>query len=168
MENRKKVRGVTCDTNIAKVTVERVPDQPGIASAIFSPLAEAHINVDTIVQNVGHDGLADLSFTVSRNDLEQASEVVRRIMPRFGAAAILATDDMAKVSIVGTGIQSHPGYAARMFEALAEAGINIGVISTSEIRITCLVARDRADDAVRALHRAFALEQPDDEGAGAS
>jgi aspartate kinase len=138
-----------------------VADRPGVAAAIFQPLADANISVDTIAQSSGADGMTDMSFTVSRGSLERAIEITREVGPRIGAERIDPADDLAKVSIVGTGMQSAPGYAARMFGTLANAGINIGIISTSDIRITCVVPRDRAEDAVRVLHDAFELDRED-------
>ena len=131
------------------------------AAAIFQPLADANISVDTIAQSSGADGMTDMSFTVSRGSLERAIEITRQVGPRIGAERIDPADDLAKVSIVGTGMQSAPGYAARMFGTLASAGINIEIISTSDIRITCVVPRDRAEDAVRVLHDAFELDRDD-------
>jgi len=161
MEIRRNVRGIAHDTDVARITLVRVPDRPGVAAAIFQPLAEANISVDTIAQSSGADGMTDMSFTVSRGSLERAIEITREIGPRIGAERIDPADDLAKVSIVGTGMQSAPGYAARMFGTLASAGINIAIISTSDIRITCVVPRDRAEDAVRVLHSAFELDRED-------
>jgi aspartate kinase len=161
MEIRKNVRGIAHDTDVARITLMRVPDRPGIAAAIFEPLADAHISVDTIAQSSGADGTTDLSFTVSRSSLENAVALTNQVAPRIGASHVDAADDLAKVSIVGTGMQSAPGYAARMFSALAGAGINIAIISTSDIKITCVVPRDRAEDAVRVLHTAFELDRDD-------
>src|ERR687888_124802 len=153
MEIRKHVRGIAHDTDVARITLTRVPDQPGVAAAIFQPLADANISVDTIAQSSGADGTTDLSFTVTRDGLARAVELTRSLAPTIGAEVVDPADDVAKVSIVGTGMQSAPGYAARMFAALAEAGINIAIISTSDIRITCVVPRDRVEDAVRVLHQ---------------
>jgi aspartate kinase len=161
MEIRRNVRGIAHDTDVARITLVRVPDRPGVAAAIFQPLAEANISVDTIAQSSGADGMTDMSFTVSRGSLERAIEITRAIGSRIGAERIDPADDLAKVSIVGTGMQSAPGYAARMFGTLASAGINIAIISTSDIRITCVVPRDRAEDAVRVLHSAFELDRED-------
>jgi aspartate kinase len=136
-----------------------VPDQPGVAHRLFAPLAEASINVDTIVQNVSHRGKTDISFTVGKTDLPSSQKFVESVARDLSAETVLANPDMAKVSIVGTGIQNHPGYAARMFGAMSDAGINIDMISTSEIRITVLIDRGHVSDAVRALHRAFELDQ---------
>jgi aspartate kinase len=161
MEIRKNVRGIAHDTDVARITLVRVPDRPGIAAAIFQPLAQASISVDTIAQSSGADGTTDLSFTISRGDLERAVEITRAIAPGIQAASVDTADNLAKVSIVGTGMQSSPGYAARMFGTLAEAGVNINIISTSDIRITCVVARDHAEQAVRMLHAAFELDRDD-------
>jgi aspartate kinase len=159
MEVRKNVRGIAHDTDVARVTLMRVPDRPGVAAAIFQPLADANIIVDTIAQSSGADGTTDLSFTVTSGGLERALELTRALVPEIGAESVDGADDVAKVSIVGTGMQSAPGYAARMFRTLADAKINIAIISTSDIRITCVVPRDRVEDAVRTLHEAFELDR---------
>ena len=161
MEIRKNVRGIAHDTDVARITLMGVPDRPGVAAAIFEPLAQANISVDTIAQSSGADGTTDLSFTVSGGSLERAVQITDTVAPRIGAAAVDTADDLAKVSIVGTGMQSAPGYAARMFGALARAGVNINIISTSDIRITCVIPRSRAEDAVRVLHDAFELDRQD-------
>jgi len=161
MEARNKVRGIAHDRDVAKITIVGVPDRPGIAATIFNPLAAAGLSIDTIVQNAGRDKIADLTFTVTKTDLPRAMQLVQGIVKDIGARDCISDSNLGKVSIVGTGIQNAPGYAARMFETLFQAGINIEMITTSEIRITCVVAEDRLTDAVRALHRAFELEQPD-------
>ncbi|MDQ3808816.1 MAG: aspartate kinase [Chloroflexota bacterium] len=161
MEVRKHVRGIAHDTDVARITLVRVPDRPGIAAALFQPLAEANISVDTIAQSSGADGSTDISFTVSRGSLAKAVEITRQTAPGIAAAGVDPADNLAKVSIVGTGMQSAPGYAARMFGALGRADINISIISTSDIRITCVIPRDRVEDAVRALHAAFELDRDD-------
>ncbi len=161
MEIRKNVRGIAHDTDVARITLMRVPDRPGIAAAIFQPLADANISVDTIAQSSGADGTTDLSFTVSGSILSKAVEITKQSAPGLAAENVDAADDLAKVSIVGTGMQSAPGYAARMFGALASASINISIISTSDIKITCVVPRARAEDAVRVLHSAFELDRED-------
>jgi aspartate kinase len=158
MEVRNKVRGVAHDTNVAKITVIGVPDHPGIAMAIFEPLAKANISVDTIVQNASVENITDLTFTVARNDLIKAMSLVEPAAKSVGAKRCVADSKLAKVSIVGTGMQNMPGYAARMFHTLYEEGINIQLITTSEIRITCIISEDRVEDAVRALHKGFELE----------
>ena len=159
MEVRNKARGIAHDLNVAKVTVLAVPDRPGIAAAVFEPLAAANVSVDTIVQNSGAGGVTDLTFTVTRNDLSKAMKVVEPIAKSIGAKGCVSDAKLGKVSIVGTGMQNTPGYAARMFKALYEAGINIELITTSEIRITCIVNETRVADAVRSLHKAFQLDQ---------
>jgi aspartate kinase len=159
VETSNKVAGIAHESDVAKVTVVGVPDRPGVAHSLFAPLAEASINVDTIVQNVGHEGKTDISFTVHRTDLPSTQKFVEKVARELGAQTVVANPEMAKVSIVGTGIQNHPGYAARMFGAMSQAGINIDMISTSEIRITVLIDRERVADAVRALHRTFELDK---------
>ncbi len=154
-----KVSGIVHDTNVAKVTVIGVPDHPGIASAIFEPLANADISVDTIVQNASIEKIADLTFTVTRSDLSRAMSIVETVAKTIEAKRCVADSKLAKVSIVGTGMLNTPGYAAKMFRTLYEQGINIQLITTSEIRITCIVSEDRVEDAVQALHRAFELEK---------
>ena len=162
MENRNKVRGIAHDAGIARVTLLGVPDRPGIAAQVFSPLADAGISVDIIVQNAGQHGLSDLSFTVTRGDLEETIERTRAIQAELGAADVTADDHLAKVSIVGAGLTNSPGYAGAMFRALRDANVNIEMITTAEISLTCVVHQDHVEDAVRALHRAFSLETPDD------
>jgi len=158
MEVRNKVRGIAHDTNVAKITVIGVPDKPGIAAAIFEPLAKANISVDTIVQNASVQNITALTFTVAQTDLYKAMSIVEPVAKFLGAKQCIADATSAKVSIVGTGMQNTPGYAARMFRALYEQGINIQLITTSEIRITCIIAEDRVKDAIQALHKAFELE----------
>jgi len=160
VEVRKHVRGVVHDIDVAKIRIMGVPDRPGLAYAIFSPLAEAGISVDTIVQNASLDGKTDLSFTVARADRPRAVNLVEQLVPDIGAAGLDYADSLAKVSVVGTGMQSAPGYAARMFGALAAADINIDMITTSDIRITCLIDAARVEPALRSLHAAFELDQP--------
>lgn len=159
MEVRNKVRAIAHDLNVAKITIMGVPDKPGVAASIFEPLAEEGINVDTIVQNVGSQGTTDLSFTVSRSDLEKAMKVIAEVAPKIGARDWVGDARLGKVSIIGSGMQNTPGYAARMFRALADRGINIEMITTSEIRITCLIDENRVEEAVKALHKAFELEK---------
>jgi aspartate kinase len=158
MEVRNKVRGIAHDLNVAKVTVVGVPDRPGIASAIFEPLAGANISVDTIVQNASINNITDLTFTVARGDLDKAMSLIRPIAESIGAKDCVSDSTLAKISIVGTGMQNTPGYASGMFRALSEQNINIQLITTSEIKITCIIAENRAKDAIKALHKAFALE----------
>ncbi len=161
VEQRNKVRGLAHDRNVAKVTIVAVPDRPGVARAIFEPLAEAGINVDMIVQNVGHEGATDMSFTVPRVELAKARKVLAPIVTDLGARELTTDASVAKVSIVGAGLHNAPGYAARMFGTLADAGVNIEMISTSEVRITCMIAEDELQRALTALHGAFELATPD-------
>jgi len=159
MEVRNKVTSIAHDLDVAKITVVGVPDQPGIAAAIFEPLAKANISIDTIVQNASINNITDLTFTVAKSQLRKAMEKVKPIARSIGAGDCVSDAKMGKVTIVGTGMQNTPGFAARMFSALSEQGINIQLISTSEIRITCIIDEDKVKDAVKALHRAFELEE---------
>ena len=159
MENRVKIAGITCDTNVAKITVRSVPDRPGIAAALFEPLAEAGMSVDTIVQNASLDRTTDISFTVSRGDLPGALRQVERVLEAFGAPEMASDSTLASVSVVGSGMQNTPGYAARMFRILADGNINIDMITTSEIRISCIIKEEQVQEAVRLLHRGFELEE---------
>jgi aspartate kinase len=168
VEQRNKVRGLAHDRNVAKVTVVAVPDRPGVARALFDPLAEAGINIDMIVQNVGHGGATDLSFTVPRVELARARRVLDPIVRDLGARELTTDASVAKVSIVGAGLHNAPGYAARMFGTLADAGVNIEMISTSEVRITCMIAEAELPRALEALHGAFELAMPDPVDAAAS
>ena len=159
MEVANKVRGVTYERGVARITLRAVPDRPGIAAAVFEPLAESNISVDTIVQNASAERLTDLSFTVDRSDLREALAVTQRVAGTIGAGECVSHDNLGQVSIVGTGMQNAPGVAAVMFSALAEAGVNIEMITTSQIRITCVVDESQVDDAVRTLHDAFGLSE---------
>ena len=161
MEVRNKVTSIAFDLNVAKLTVVGVPDRPGIAASIFESLASAGISVDTIVQNASIRGITDLTFTVAKGDLEKAMEVVKSIADSIGAKQCVSDAKLGKVSVIGTGMQNTPGYAARMFSALSEQEINIQLITTSEIRITCIISEAKVEEAVRVLHRAFELEQAD-------
>ena len=158
MEERKRVRGIAEETNVAKITVVGVPDRPGVAAAIFEPLGAAGISVDVIVQNIGRSGRTDLTFSVAESDLKAAEKLVKAAAKSIGAKKVSSAAGVAKLSIVGTGMLGTPGIAGRMFRSLAEAGINIEMISTSEIRITCLVARDQVQKGVRVLHKTFELD----------
>jgi aspartate kinase len=151
------ISGVVHDDSEAKITIEDVPDRPGVAAAIFRAVADEGINVDTIVQNVSKDGMTDVSFTVPKDDLPHAATVMERTATEIGAARYTTDDGIAKVSLVGAGMKTHPGVQADMFSALAEAGINIEMISTSSIRITCVIRADHVRAAVQALHARFAL-----------
>ena len=159
MEDRVKVTGIASNTNVAKITVRRVPDRPGIAAALFEPLAEASISVDTIVQNTSADLTTDISFTVSRNDLDAALNRVTALTEELGAGGVASDAGLASVSIVGSGMQNTPGYASRMFRSLANGNVNIDMITTSEIRISCIVKEEDCREAVRLLHRDFELDQ---------
>ena len=159
MEARNKVSGIVHDTNVAKVTVVGVPDHPGIASAVFEALARANISIDTIVQNASINSITDLTFTVARTDSLKAMSIVEPVAKSVGGKQCVTDSTLAKVSIVGTGMQNAPGYAAKMFRALYQHGINIQLITTSEIRITCIISEDKVKEAVRALHQAFELEK---------
>jgi aspartate kinase len=151
------VSAVTHDASEAKITVTGVPDRPGIAARLFRGLADRSINVDMIVQNTSHEGLTDISFTVPKEDLSTSLEVTRSVAPEIGAGEVLADAGVARVSIVGAGMKTHPGVTATMFETLAKEGINIEMISTSAIRISCMVREEAVERAVQALHAAFEL-----------
>jgi aspartate kinase len=152
------VTAVTHDSSEAKVTVARVPDLPGVAARLFRALADANVNVDMIVQNTSVAGTTDISFTVPRDDVATSVEVARSLVPELGAGEVSADGAIGKVSLVGAGMRSNPGVSATMFETLAKEGVNIEMISTSSIRISCVVREDAVERAVRALHRAFELE----------
>ena len=152
------VSGIAYSRDEAKMTVRGVPDRPGIAAAIFGPLSEAGMNVDMIVQNVSADGTTDLTFTISRADLPRAQATLEAAKEKIGYSAILADSDVAKISVVGVGMRSHAGVASTMFATLASKGINIQVISTSEIKVSVLIAADYTELAVRALHTAYGLD----------
>ncbi|NPB07456.1 MAG: aspartate kinase [Aquificae bacterium] len=152
------VRGITMDVSESRITLVKVPDKPGIAAEIFKALGDAHIVVDMIVQNVSHDGFTDMSFTVNKNDADRAEEIVKKIAEKIGAEKVVRDDRVAKISIVGIGMKSAYGVAGRMFEILAKNGINITAISTSEIKISCLIDEKYAELAVRALHEEFIEE----------
>ena len=158
MEIQDKVRGIAHDIDVAKVTVIAVPDQPGIAASIFKPLAEVGISVDTVVQNTSLKGLTDLTFTVAESDLDNAMKIVTPVAKSIEAKKCASDSNLGKVSIVGTGMLNAPGYGARMFQALADANINIQIITTSQISIACIIERDKVPDAVNVLHNAFDLE----------
>jgi aspartate kinase len=153
------ISAVTHDTSEAKVTLVGVPDRPGIAALVFRRLAEVGVNVDMIVQNVSHAGRTDISFTVPRDDLRAATEQMDKIREEVGALEFTADEAIARLSLVGAGMRTHPGVAAEMFEALAEAGINIDMISTSAIRISCVVSDAQIESAVRAVHDRFRLSE---------
>jgi aspartate kinase len=151
------ISGVAIETDEAKVTLDDVPDRPGVAATVFRAVADGGINVDMIVQNVSHDAKTDLSFTVPTADLPRLKGVVQRLVEEIGALRFESDDGIAKISLVGAGMKSHPGVAADMFDALADEGINIDMISTSSIRISCVIREADAERAVRAVHARFGL-----------
>jgi aspartate kinase len=149
------ISGIAHDRSEAKITVRGVPDRPGVAAALFEPMAERGINLDMIVQNVSHDGTTDISFTVPKDTANHAVEVAGKVAEQLGAEGADLDESVAKVSLVGAGMKSHPGVAARVFRVLADAKINIEMISTSTIRISCVIKESQVEDAVRVLHDAF-------------
>ena len=151
------IRGVAVDKKQAKVTITGVPDKPGVAARIFKAVADANINTDVIVQNIGEKGSTDISFTVADTDAGKAAKTLQPVINEIGARAVTSTADIAKLSVVGIGMRSHPGVAAKMFETLSQAGVNINMISTSEIKISVIIAVKDADKAARAIHDAFGL-----------
>lgn len=153
------VSGISGDRNQAKITVIGVPDRPGIAAGIFGPVADAHIVVDMIIQNVSQAGLTDISFTVPRADLVKAMRIVQEAAKRIEAKSVAVTESIAKVSLVGVGMRSHSGVAARMFDVLSRERINIMMISTSEIKISCVIDEKYLELAMRSLHAAFELDR---------
>ncbi|GIX29650.1 MAG: aspartokinase [Porticoccaceae bacterium] len=153
------VSGIAFNRDEAKVTLVGIPDCPGVAYRILGPIADANIEVDVIVQNVGVDGTTSLTFTVHRNDMERAAAILKGVARELGAREVLTDDRVAKVAIVGVGMRSHAGVAARMFKALAEENINIQMISTSEIKVTVVIEEKYLELAVRALHSAFDLDK---------
>jgi aspartate kinase len=156
---KKPVTGIAYSRDEAKITLHRINDQPGIAASIFGPLADAGVNVDMIVQNVSPDGKkTDLTFTVGRNELRHALEAIERSQATIGYRDITHAANVAKISIIGIGMRTHPGVAQTMFRTLAEKGINIQVISTSEIKVSVLIAEEYVELAVRALHSAYELD----------
>ncbi len=157
-----RIRGAAINKGEAKVTVVGVPDRPGVAAKLFTALANQHVNVDMVVQNVSHEGRTDMSFTVAHGDLEAAVGAVEGLVEELGARQVVSDHNIAKISVVGIGMRSHFGIAAKMFQALADAGINIQMISTSEIKISIVVSRDDGEAALRVVHDAFELgEEPD-------
>ena len=152
------ISGITYTRDEAKVTVRGVPDKPGVAHQILGPVSDAHINVDMIIQNVGADGTTDMTFTVHRGDLKRSLEILRGVVEELGAAEVVGDADLAKISVVGVGMRSHAGIATTMFRALSDKGINIQMISTSEIKISVAVDQEYTELAVRTLHKAFGLD----------
>ncbi len=153
------VSGITCDMNEARITLKKVPDQPGVSARLFTPLAEAEISVDMIIQNTRSDKATDLTFTVTKDDFEKAREISQSVADEMGTIKVHTAQEIAKVSVIGLGMKSHSGVAAKMFQALADENINIRLISTSEIRISCVILAKYAELAVRTLHSAFNLDQ---------
>lgn len=152
------ISGVTYDTSETKITIRDVPDQPGVAATVFGKLAAANVNVDMIIQNVSEDARTDISFTAPADDLHRAKQAVDEVVRELGAREWSVDEAVAKVSLVGAGMRTHPGIAAKMFGALADAGVNIDMISTSPIRISCVIGSDQVADAVRVLHSSFGLD----------
>ncbi len=153
------ISGVALDTDEAKVTLDRVPDRPGVAATVFKAIADDAISIDMIVQNVSHQGATDLSFTAPRADLHRVTSVMERLVKEIGADSYTIDDDIAKLSLVGAGMKSHPGVAADMFDSLAGEGINIEMISTSPIRISCVIRESDGERAVRVVHERFGLDE---------
>jgi len=155
------VSGITYNKDEAKISVNRVPDKPGIAAELFSPLSEANITVDMIIQNISHEGFTDLTFTVPRADFKKALKIIEAAAGEIDAAGVSADENIAKVSIVGVGMRSHSGVASKMFQTLSAEGINIQMISTSEIKVSCVIDQKYTELAVRVLHQAFGLGEKD-------
>ncbi len=153
------VSGITYNRNEARITIKKVPDQPGIAAKIFLPISDAGILVDMIIQNTRDSHLTDMTFTVMRNDYARAMEIVRRVAEEIGAESVTGDQDIVKVSIVGVGMRNHSGIASTMFQILAKEGINMMMVSTSEIKVSCIISEKYTELAVRALHDAFALDK---------
>jgi aspartate kinase len=153
------ISGIALDLDEAKVTLDRVPDRPGVAAKVFKAIAGDEISVDMIVQNVSHEGATDLSFTAPLADLPRLQGVMEQVVKEIGADSFTVDDGIAKVSLVGAGMKAHPGVAADMFDALAAEGINIEMISTSPIRISCVIRKQDADRAVRVVHDRFQLNE---------
>ena len=153
------ISGITYDRDQAKITVVHVPDKPGVAASLFTPLSEHNISVDMIIQNVSASGFTDLTFTVSKKEMKEAQKIVNATAKAVGAKKVEVDDDVAKVSVIGVGMVSHSGVAAKMFTTLANEGVNIIMISTSEIKISCIIQRKYTELAVTALHDAFGLEK---------
>ena len=153
------VRGITCNKSEAKVTICAVPDIPGVAARIFKEISKIGVSVDTIVQNVSHTRHTDISFTVLKADLNKTIPVMKKISEKIKAGEVLDDRNIARVSLVGSGMRSHHGIAAKMFQILADNKINIEMITTSEISISCIISQDLSDKAVKALHKGFKLEQ---------
>jgi aspartate kinase len=158
------VSGITYNKDEAKISLLRVPDKPGIASQLFTPLSNANITVDMIIQNVSHNGLTDMTFTVPKTDFKKALKLVEEVAGNIGAEGVQGDEHIAKISIVGVGMRSHSGVASKMFETLSREGINIEMISTSEIKVSCVIDIKYTELAVRVLHQAFGLDRQETEG----
>lgn len=159
MEKTQAVTGVAYDLNVAKIGIYDVFDKPGIAYKLFNSLSSEKVNVDMIIQSAMRDARNDIAFTCAQGDVKKALQIVEKLLPDLGADGFTSDDSVAKVSIVGAGMVSNPGIAAQMFEALVEEGINLEMISTSEIKISCIIQASQAEQAVTALHRKFNLAQ---------
>lgn len=161
---RALISGIAFNKDEAKIVVRGVPDRPGIASAILSPVSAANIEIDMIIQNISEDGTTDFSFTVQRSDYEKTLKILNeKVKDDIGANKIIGTDDVVKVSIVGVGMRSHAGVASKMFETLASNNINLQMISTSEIKVSVLIKEEHLEKAVKSLHTAFGLDRQDGE-----
>ena len=159
MEKKRSVTGVTVDKEQVKVTVAKVPDQPGVAGKLFTKLADNNINVDMIIQNLQHNSKNDITFTLHTNDLNKGIKYIEEIAEELGAENVYIDEDVAKVSIVGAGMITTPGTAAKMFNILGENNINIQMISTADIKVSCLIEKKHADLAVKILHEGFELDK---------
>jgi aspartate kinase len=155
------VSGITYNKNEARITISKVPDQPGIAAKIFLPISDEGIIVDMIIQNTRAGSLTDLTFTVIRSDYDRAMKLLRNIAKEINAESVTGDQDIAKISIVGVGMRNHSGIASTMFQIMANEGINIMMISTSEIKVSCIIEEKYTELAVRTLHNAFALDKAD-------
>ncbi|PKM83521.1 MAG: aspartate kinase [Firmicutes bacterium HGW-Firmicutes-13] len=159
VEEKYIVSGIACDVNLAKIAIIGVPDKPGIAARIFTSIADEGINVDLIVQSIRKDGENDILFTVNKDELSKVLSILERVLGQIGSKEIYYDEDVAKISIIGAGMANSPGVAANMFKALAEQDINIEIISTSEIKVSCLIRRDKINQAAEAVHKAFHLKE---------
>ena len=159
MEDRIKATGIIGNRNVAKITVRALPDRPGVAAALFEPLARVGVSVDTIVQNTSLERTTDISFTVTRTDLPSAVREVEQVLSDVGAVEVISDATLGSVSVIGSGMKNSPGYASRMFRILADGNVNIDMITTSEIRISCIINEIQVDEAVRLLHRGFELDE---------
>jgi aspartate kinase len=153
------ISGVTYDVSEAKLTIRKVPDRPGVAAKIFGALASSKVNVDMIIQNISQDGTTDISFTVAKEDLPKAKEALKPVLSELRAEGVETDEKIAKISLIGAGMRTHPGVAAKMFEALAEKNINIEMISTSSIKISCVISSEKVKEAVRVVHEKFELSK---------